>query len=84
MRAVRADRGAGEHEREEDEHDDRTDVDEDEHEGDELVPEDEQAPRDAEERDDEPERGVHHLPGRHREQAGDDGQGSARGEREVE
>ena len=39
---------------------------------------------DTEQRHDEPEGGVHHLPGRHGEQPGDDRQQPARGERQVE
>ena len=84
MREVGPDRRPRQHEREEHEHDDGPDIDEDEDERDELVPQHEQAPRDAEQRDDEPQGGVHHLTGRHGEQAGDDRQQPARREREVQ
>ena len=84
VREVGPDGRPGEHQREEHEHDDRADVDEHEHQGDQLGAEHEQRPGDPEQRDDQPQRGVHDVPGRHGEQAPGDGHQRGGRERRVE
>src|SRR5699024_11171596 len=82
--AARADRCPGEHERDDDEHDDGADVDEHLHEGDELGPEDEVAAGEPEQGDDEPECGVDHLTGGDGQGGGGRGDDAGGGEGEVE
>ena len=71
------------HAGEDDEHDDRADVDEHVHQRDELGAEDEVAAGQAEEGDDEPERGVHHLSAGHRQRAGGHGERAGGGEGDL-
>src|SRR5690606_11334689 len=73
-----------EHERDDDEHDDGADVDEHLDEGDELGTEDEMAAGETEPRDDEPERGVHHVARGDGERGGGRGDQAGGGEGEVQ
>ena len=64
----RADRRPGEHQREQQQHDDRADVDQHLHPGDELGGEQQVAAGDRAEGDDQPQRRVHEVPGGHDQQ----------------
>ena len=80
---VGTDRRAGQHEREEDEHDDGADVDEQLDEADELLPEDEVGAGERTERDEQPQRGVDDLLRRHRQQRRQRRHGTDRDEDDV-
>ena len=75
---------AGEHQREQHEHDDRADVDQQLHQRHHLGTEQQVHPGEPAERDDQPQRGVHHPRARHGQRAGRGRQQGAGAEDDVE